>query len=175
MFCNGCTEHKAVMDTELLNLLAELRDIQSPQAISWWPPASGWWFLAILITGVIIALGWMQLRRFRRGAFRRQGLKELLAAYQIWQDDRSDRTFLQNCNQLLRRLGIYQQGREQIASLHGESWRRYLIEAFGTSLSRQSIDELVEQSYRPTPQADPERICREIEQLLQQPGEVTHV
>jgi hypothetical protein len=47
------------------NLLTQLRDIQVPEPISWWPPAPGWWLLALVS---IIALGYtvFALRRYRR-------------------------------------------------------------------------------------------------------------
>ena len=31
------------------SVLAQLRDIQPPEAISAWPPAIGWWLLAIIV------------------------------------------------------------------------------------------------------------------------------
>ena len=34
-----------------------LRDLHLPEAIGWWPPAPGWWFLALLaLTGLVLLL-----------------------------------------------------------------------------------------------------------------------
>lgn len=39
-----------------------LRDIHLPEAISWWPPATGWWLmLALLIAAAVLV--WMYLRK----------------------------------------------------------------------------------------------------------------
>lgn len=46
-------------------LLQQLRDIQTPDAIGWWPPAPGWWLVTLFC---IVALGYtlFALRRYRR-------------------------------------------------------------------------------------------------------------
>ena len=33
--------------------LAELRGYHPPDPVSWWPPAPGWWLLALLILGLL--------------------------------------------------------------------------------------------------------------------------
>jgi hypothetical protein len=47
-----------------------LRDIHLPAAISWWPPAPGWWLLAIALTLGPLSVGlwwrWRQRTRLRR-------------------------------------------------------------------------------------------------------------
>ncbi|MBP6747999.1 MAG: DUF4381 domain-containing protein [Xanthomonadaceae bacterium] len=46
-----------------------LRDIHTPGAPSWWPPAPGWWLaLAVVLVIVALALWWRARRRRRREA-----------------------------------------------------------------------------------------------------------
>lgn len=57
--------------------LAQLRDIQLPEAISWWPLAPGWW---ILIMFAASFLGWTVfrlLKHHRSNLYRRQAIKKI--------------------------------------------------------------------------------------------------
>ncbi|MFQ3257088.1 MAG: hypothetical protein ACI9W7_001560, partial [Porticoccaceae bacterium] len=57
--------------------LAQLRDIQLPEAISWWPLAPGWW---ILIMFAASFLGWAVfrlLKHHRSNLYRRQAIKKI--------------------------------------------------------------------------------------------------
>ena len=57
--------------------LAQLRDIQLPVPISWWPLAPGWW---VLIIFAACLLGWCVLtlmKRHRANLYRRQALINL--------------------------------------------------------------------------------------------------
>ena len=47
-------------------LVTQLRDIRGLDPVSWWPPATGWWLLAALCIGLVVAL--VYLVRFRGNA-----------------------------------------------------------------------------------------------------------
>jgi len=66
-----------VTNSPAANPLDQLRDIHLPEPISWWPPAPGWWFLALC--GAVL-LGWLATllyRRYRANHYRRQALAKL--------------------------------------------------------------------------------------------------
>ncbi|MEZ5461381.1 DUF4381 domain-containing protein [Dokdonella sp.] len=55
----------------------ELRDIHLPADPSWWPPAPGWWLLALLSLGLLVmAVVWMR-RRLARRRWRQRVTSEL--------------------------------------------------------------------------------------------------
>jgi len=59
------------------NPLDQLRDIHLPEAISWWPPAPGWWILALAgSTLTVWLLRWLY-RRYKAKHYRRQALAQL--------------------------------------------------------------------------------------------------
>tara|TARA_B110000003_G_scaffold144431_1_gene145497 strand:- start:1948 stop:2457 length:510 start_codon:yes stop_codon:yes gene_type:complete len=57
--------------------LAQLRDIQLPEPISWWPLALGWWVLIVLAVGVLGWVGLLLIRRYRANLYRRQAIHKL--------------------------------------------------------------------------------------------------
>ncbi len=54
-----------------------LRDLHLPEVIGWWPPASGWWFLIVLVSAGLVYLLYRSIRKWRRNASRRVALREL--------------------------------------------------------------------------------------------------
>lgn len=107
----------------------ELRDIHLPAEPSWWPPAPGWWMLAII---VITLLAWLFLwlrRRFDRRRWRRQIMNELdrIAASELLRKD-SPR-LIGELSQLLRRSGrLIDAG---APGLRGSAWLAFLDTQLG--------------------------------------------
>ncbi len=100
-----------------------LRDIHLPEAIGWWPPAPGWWIVAVLIISALFALAWW-IRRILRPTAVKSANKLL---QQIAEDSSmNDFDKLQQISALLRRVAISLAPREQTAHLHGRKWLQYL-------------------------------------------------
>ena len=108
------------------NPLANLKDIHLPPAVSWWPPAPGWWILAVFFVLLTVLCAWWFRRRYERSRPRIEALR-ILKDLQV-QHDKSpvELTTLRTLSQLLRRtaLSFYQQ--EEVASLQGEEWLKFL-------------------------------------------------
>ncbi len=108
-------------------LLAQLRDISGLDAIPWWPLASGWWLLAIVLLLALYLLfsllrsllhypagswhrdAWRQLRRLKQQSSR-------LPAGQVAGE----------LSELIRRIAVARFGREEAAALTGEDWLAWL-------------------------------------------------
>lgn len=100
-----------------------LKDIHLPEPITWWPPAIGWWLLAILVP-LLIAAGILLYRRLRRKTAlktARKMLAELRSNNQL-----VPLQTLVALSALLRRVAISLAPRGRVAGLRGEAWLDYL-------------------------------------------------
>jgi hypothetical protein len=103
--------------------LSNLRDIVVPPAVSFWPPAPGWWVVgAACLVAVGIAAAAV-VRHWRRNAYRREALRALEAA-----DGR-------DISAILKRAALAAFPREQVASLNGAAWLGFLDRTGGTAFA----------------------------------------
>lgn len=112
-----------------MNPLEELRDIHLPPSPALWPPAIGWWVLALL---ALIALGFLVqqlLRLYRRQRRRRAAFAALQHARRALQGDVRD--LAAELSVLLRRVALTRFPRHQVAALSGEAWLQFLDETGG--------------------------------------------
>lgn len=111
------------MNTEALK---HLRDIHTPKAIGFWPPAPGWILLLLLLILSIAAISaWLYIRHQKQKP-KRAALKELeniKATYLMEKNSPKTATAL---NELLKRYCLTLYSRKKIASLYGESWQLFL-------------------------------------------------
>ena len=115
------------------NTLSNLKDIHLPSTVSWWPPAPGWWILVLLFILLTVLFAWWLYLRYERGRPRIEAL-HILKNLQVKHDKSPDPlTTLRTLSKLLRRtaLSFYQQ--EEVASLQGEDWLKFLDKTGKTS------------------------------------------
>ncbi len=108
-------------------MLNELRDIQGIDPISWWPPAPGWWLLAVVI---IVLWRWSLTRWRSRDGWRQDAHVKLKALGKrlnregVNNTDR--RAVLGELSVVLRRAAIARFGRRECAGLSGNQWLAFL-------------------------------------------------
>ncbi|CAM3636176.1 DUF4381 domain-containing protein [Parendozoicomonas haliclonae] len=102
-----------------------------PEPISWFPPAPGWWILALLIITLITAVVIWLVQRHRRNAYRREALKQLDQIAQSFQFDGDARQLAKNCNLLLKATALQVWPREQVANLVDKDWLDFLARSSG--------------------------------------------
>lgn len=129
------------------SLLSQLRDIQSPGAISWWPPAIGWWLLGATLLLLSALTIYTVLRWYRRSAWKRAALKELRALGSAQATAPSDKNLTQVISLLKRTLSAAYQA-PNIAALGPNQWREKLNDA-GSHLNEEDLVILSEGHYCP--------------------------
>jgi len=130
------------MDSE--ELLAQLADIHLPEPVSFWPPAPGWWILAILSLLLIL---WTSRKGFianRRRKIKARALAELQKCYANYanhsgdvsrsnsgnnQDNESDRQklrYVNEANSVLKRVALVHFPDSAVAGLGGPEWVSFI-------------------------------------------------
>ena len=108
------------MNPQVQNSL-QLRDIHLPDAVSWWPPAIGWWILVS-----ILLLGFYLLPKlYRRLTYVSLSTISNKALVQIKNHHSKNNNAIetiQRLSKLLRQINMSFNGRENIANLTGEQW-----------------------------------------------------
>lgn len=101
--------------------LENLAPLRQPGPIDWWPPAPGWWFLAVLILAALIWIGLWAIRHRLRSRYRRRAMNALDA------QTHSGHPTVDAINRLLKITALQAWPPESIAALHGEGWAGFLL------------------------------------------------
>lgn len=104
--------------------LAQLRDIHLPEPISWWPPAPGWWILALVISATVCMSTYLARKYWLKNRYRRAALRELKNFDITGRDNKQ--ALLEELSILLRRVAVQTYGRKQVAHLSGDKWIAFL-------------------------------------------------
>lgn len=99
-----------------------LRDYHLPATVGWWPPAPGWWGLAVLILALAGAAVYLW-RRYRRPTVRKLALAEL---NRLEGEGLPATEKLRRLSMLLRRVGLSTSARAEVAGLTGQAWLLWL-------------------------------------------------
>ncbi len=131
------------MDSE--ELLAQLADIHLPEPVSFWPPAPGWWVLALLLLIGLVYLG----RRLAAARTRRKicdyALNELEQCYRKLVDSPQDDLdglklrYVNEVNSVLRRVALVHFPQANVASLGGHAWVDFIRQKGDPSLLDEEI------------------------------------
>jgi len=127
--------------------LANLRPWHDPAPIGWWPPAPGWWLLALLLLGVLGLAGLLWWRARSARSLRRAALAELaLLRARCRAGALERRACLAALSALLRRLALALYPRARVAGLSGRRWLAFLDAtggggAFGAGAGRVLIED----------------------------------
>jgi len=136
------------------DLLSQLRDIHAAPAVSWWPPAPGWWILALLL---LVALFWLGRRLLARIQVH-QRRKQMLA----WVDhlntnidpQRDPQAYLSTLNRIFKLVALRAFPGQHCAALAGQDWADFLAANMKSPHSAESLNVLASGPYDPAPQFD---------------------
>ncbi len=120
------------MDSE--ELLEQLADIHLPMAVSYWPPAPGWWLLTLLLLVAGFLLTRRYLRHITQQRICQHALAELDRCYREFagsQDADPDEytlRYVNAFNSVIRRVALVHFPRSNVAGLGGSDWVDFIRE-----------------------------------------------
>ena len=114
------------MQPQMPDPLAELRPNILPEPVGLWPPAPGWWIVALLILAAIITGGLWLFRFWRKNRYRKKALKEAEMLFNAYLQHQDERRFAHDCNRLLKKVALHAYPKQDTASLSGKSWLEFL-------------------------------------------------
>lgn len=102
--------------------IIDLEPIVTPEAVAFWPPQPGWYVVIILLLILLYFAANKIVQKRRRNAYRKRALIEL--------KNLSNRSFSKNLvpelNALLKVTALHGYPRNEVASLTGSKWLRFL-------------------------------------------------
>jgi len=141
----------------------QMRDVQSPESVAWWPLAIGWWLLfALLITTTVLFMIAL-IRHRQRNRYRRLALIELQAAFDDWRQHADVAVYLQRANNILKRSVLHFTPDNNFAArLSGESWLTHLNQYVRHPLSAETQAALATLCYQVRPRVAVESVHTEL-------------
>ena len=147
-------------------LLSQLRDIRGAPEAPFWPPAPGWWILAL---GLLLLLLW-GLRALHRRAQVRRRRRDLVARLgQLRHEhdpDQNPQAWLAGVNRLLKVTAMRAFPEQGPGVLTGPDWAAFLA----ADADPDVFSALVAGPYEPRPRFDSEALERAAEGWLRRHG-----
>ncbi|MCF6281018.1 MAG: DUF4381 domain-containing protein [Candidatus Polarisedimenticolaceae bacterium] len=108
----------------------QLKDIHTPGLPELWPPAPGWWLVAMVALALLI---WASFALRRHLQLRRQRAEVLALLTQLEEafDPSQAAHHLAELSILLRRVALTRFPRQRVAALTGSAWLKFLDETGG--------------------------------------------
>lgn len=153
------------MPTDLSNQLEQqLRGIQMPEAISWWPLAIGWW-LVIALT--LFAISFLLFRLYtikKKNRYRKVATNELKNSLVKWQLNQDTQTYLHNANDILKRIA--QRFDTTSVNKSGSEWVNILNRFSKHPLSEEVSQALSEDCYKAESSIDVPLLHQQLQRWL---------
>lgn len=136
------------------DLLSQLRDIQSAPAVPWWPPAPGWWVLAVLLLIALFFLARKLYRRYRIQQRREQLLGFVSQLEQVIDPAGSPQEYLSGLNRIFKIVAIRAFPDAACAHMQGREWTDFLQQKLagksGQAVDLEALQALSRGPYQPS-------------------------
>lgn len=153
------------MNQQLTDILKQqLREAHTPDAISWWLLAPGWWVLAALLIA-LVSYSAVKLHRHRqKNNYRKIAIVVLDWHYSEWQLLQNDGGYLQAANSVIKRACSHFDNGSQ--KLSGREWVNYLNFLCKNELSDATQTALNDALYQKQPKTEIKKVHQDLRAWL---------
>lgn len=137
------------------DLLSQLRDIHAAPAVPWWPPAPGWWVLALLSVAVLAWLGYRVVLRYRLHQRRRQMLAWVEYLDSTVDPQRDPQSYLAVLNRIFKLIALRAFPEAKCAAMTGEQWSEFLRTKIKSRQPTGELSVMAQGPYNPAVNFDP--------------------
>lgn len=122
-----------------MNPLAQLNDITTPDSVSAWPLAWGWWVALFMVITLMVFAIVQSVRHYKKRYVLRLAKAELanMTADEVSAPGQY--------NALLKRVAIAYTSRTLVANLHGNAWHQFLTDALQPKNRQADFDNALKQ------------------------------
>lgn len=132
-------------------LLQQLRDIHGAPEVPWWPPAPGWWVLALLLLiGVVLLIRHLHRRILVRK--RRERLLHYIEWIESGVDpEQAPGQFLSDLNRVFKIVALRAFPDSGCAELRGSDWVRFISGKLPEGIESSELEALAEGPWQRSP------------------------
>jgi hypothetical protein len=142
------------MNSDPSQLLDQLHDIHAAGSPLWWPPAIGWWVLALVALFLIAVATRILKRKLAARKRRHEWLCALDAIGQELDPQRDAQQYLASLNRLFRAVALKAFPGTGCARLQGEEWVKFIGSLLPENTDDSSLLALARGPYEPVPHFD---------------------
>lgn len=152
------------------DLMAQLRDIHTAPPVPWWPPAPGWWVVALLGLAVLVWFGRQLLARYRVHQRRQQMLGWVDHLNATVDPHKDPQAYLATLNRVFKVVALRAFPEQQCAGMAGHEWTNFLQQNLNAKQSGEALSVLASGPYSPAPQFDSDSISELARAWIKQHG-----
>ncbi len=152
------------------DLLAQLKDIHSAPTVSWWPPAPGWWLLALLVFTLLFWFGRRMVSRYRIHQRRQQMLGWIDHLNATVDPQKDPHSYLATLNRVFKIVALRAFPTRHCAQMAGHDWTGFLQQNLHSNKQDEALSVLAAGPYQPVPEFDPAAISALARAWIKQHG-----
>lgn len=153
------------MNDQLKSILEQqLRDVHTPDAVSWWPLSIGWWVVIVLVISTLVFSVVKLIKHRKHNAYRKLAVTELNQHFKHWQQHQQNSDYLQAANAVVKRACSHVNN--EGLGLSGKLWIAHLNSYCKTDFSNDTEIALTQQLYQEQPNSNINKVHQEINAWL---------
>ena len=137
------------------DLLSQLRDIHASAVVSWWPPAPGWWLLALLLLAVLAWLGRRLTLRYQLHKRRQQMLAWIEHLDTTIDPQLEPQAYLSTLNRVFKLVALRAFPGERCAVMTGVEWTEFLRDKIKANQPASALSVMASGPYDPAVKFEP--------------------